>query len=261
MMMTRFAGISGYGVIAAALAVVIGQVSDVSAATISQIPPGFNASAVEIYLGNPAAQSQFDADPDVGVGDVSNFATIYDNFTFGSNLNVTNFSWIGIYADDPLGAGSTGADSFTVSIFSDVAGEPGGALGTFNVGLANETAIDSTIYSYSADISPFAVNGGQQYWFSVVANMNADVPVSPGDPAENQWGVAFSDLGDDLSFQDFQTGPGAAGIERFNDSVDYAFSVTAVPEPATCLALSVLSGGAIVRRHVRRRKNKSKMNA
>lgn len=255
----RFACIIRCGAILAAIAAISTPMSSAKAGTISQIPAGFSVSSVELYMGFPSGQSQFDANPDSLVGDVSNFATIYDNFTFGSNLSVTNFSWIGIYEDDPTT--SIGADSFTVRIFSDVGGQPGGTLASANVGMANETAIDSTIFSYSADISPFTVIAGQQYWFSVVANMNADDPPLATDPGVNEWGVAFSAIGDGESFQDFQTGPGLPGIERFNDPVDYAFSVTAVPEPATGLALLMLGGGAAAYRRVRRRSETTPVDA
>jgi hypothetical protein len=245
----RFACISRCGAFLAAVAAVTALAGSARAETYSQIPPGFSASSVELYFGFPFAYSQNDVSPDVGAGDVSNYATIYDNFSFGSNLSVTNFSWIGMYDADPTG--SIFANSFTISIYDDAGSTPGALLESFNVGNANETSIDSTIYSYSADITPFEVTAGQQYWFSAVANMNADVPVNPGDPDFNQWGVAFSAIGDGVSVQDFQTAPNT--ITRFDDTIDYAFSVTAVPEPATGLALLIFGGGAAAYRRVRRR--------
>ncbi|WP_160311401.1 PEP-CTERM sorting domain-containing protein [Rhodopirellula islandica] len=185
-------------------------------------------------------------------------------------MTVTNFSWIGVYTDSPTGLGSTGADSFTVRVYSDGfnategRAEPSTLLtsSTFTPGEANETAIDSTVFSYSADFSPFAVTANEQYWFSVVANMNADddqldefdvlLPV-------NEWGVVMSGIGDGESIQNFQTA--ANTITPFFDDFDYAFSVTAVPEPATGLALLMFGGGAAAYRRVRRSSRKNVANA
>ncbi|QEG01061.1 hypothetical protein Mal15_51370 [Stieleria maiorica] len=159
-----------------------------------------------------------------------NYSTSFDNFSFANDLTVTRFQWAGGYelinAD---GSTTASADSFTIGVYANDTtsgmSEPGAQLYSFDVGLASETKIAGVpgFYEYSAYVSPFAVAGGETYWFSVVANL---------DYLNNEWGLGYSDLGDDVSFQDI--GQFAADpLTRVKDSVDYAFSVSAVPEPST----------------------------
>lgn len=181
--------------------------------------------------GSPAADSQFDASSVNPL--LPDFATVYDNFSFASDLTVTNFSWIGAYEFDDIG--DVLANSFTVSVYGNdtmrlAGGEPSAAplyTETFATASLGETALTAggdTFRSYSADITPFSVTAGETYWFSAVANVEF---------VDNSWGLAFSPLGDGVSFQDFQTDDNVAALTRFDDSFDYSFSATAVPEPGS----------------------------
>lgn len=151
---------------------------------------------------------------------------------------MVKFSWVGAYE---VIAGPT-APSFTISIFGDdtvsgpYASQPGAELFSQNVGTASETIIPGAdFFRYDADITPFPISAGKTYWFSVVANMDID---------DNVFRVAFSGIGDKLSFQDFGELL-AFAPDRFDDPVDYAFSVqtvvpTVVPEPASFLPFAAI---------------------
>ncbi|MEP0430447.1 PEP-CTERM sorting domain-containing protein [Rhodopirellula bahusiensis] len=192
-----------------------------------------------INNGAPAGRSQNDLGATGNF--LPNFATVYDNFSFGSDLSITNFSWVGAYElDEP---GDVLANSFTVSVYENstggtLANEPATSAPvfyreTFATALLGESplTVDGLPFrSYSVDISPLNIVGGQTYWLSVVANV---------DFADNGWALAFSDLGDDLSVRDFQDNDNVPVLNRTSNSFDFAFSVTAVPEPGTFAALGL----------------------
>ncbi|MDV6032213.1 MAG: PEP-CTERM sorting domain-containing protein [Phycisphaera sp. RhM] len=168
------------------------------------------------------------------------FNTYYDNFSFSNDLTVTSFSWLGGYAFNNV-SGETiyAADKFQISIFADDSNQPALApLYTFDVGMASETLLQPGYYTYSADVTPFLVMGGETYWFSVAAALPYE---DTGAGGGNLWGIAFSDS---------PTGDGLA-IERQADLVgdpfttnthpiDLSFSVTAVPEPNSLLAFAAI---------------------
>lgn len=215
--------------------------TDARAEVVTQIPSPF---VTETFLGGTGALSQFDTGATGGF--LANFAFIYDNFTLTTDNKITEFSWIGYYEVEPP-AGPL-VDSITLSIYNDVAGEPGAAIFSQNVGSANETAVPGFdgFYSYNAAISPLTVNLGETYWWSVVGAV---------DFVDNGWGVALSDIGDDNSVREFQANE-FDPLQRFTGvGVDYAFSVTAVPEPSSIAAIAVLAGVGMA---WRRRKAKSR---
>lgn len=216
------------------------------AEVVTQIPDPF---VTETFAGGTGALSQLDTGATGGF--LPNFAFIYDNFSLTTNNKITGFSWIGYYEvpEGPL------VDSITLSIFNDASGipgtitEPGTAIFTQNVGRANETAVPGFdgFYSYSASIAPLTVGLGETYWFSVVGAV---------DFADNGWGVALSSIGDDISVREFQANE-FDPLERFTGvGVDYAFSVTAIPEPSSMAALAVVVGLGFARRR-RKGKNRS----
>ena len=198
-----------------------------SAGVLTQIPDPFTT---ETFSSNVFAFSQFDTSTTLDATQRRDFATVYDNFSFGSDMFITQLGWVGGYGsipNDPENTGGPVSDSFTVTVFDDDNGEPGTVLASYNAGQASETTIAGFdgFYSYAISVSPLAVTGGETYWFSAVAKLDSEL---------NNWGLAFSDIGDDNSYQDFgllNTSP----VQRFNDPVDYAFSVTAtaVPEPSS----------------------------
>ena len=185
--------------------------------------------------GTTANLSQFDLG--ATAPNLQNFATAYDDFVLASDGLLTEVSWIGAYDLSTPGL----APDFTVSIFTGLDSTLGSGVlvDSFNVGSANETANGDVAdyFSYTADMSGFGLHltGGTTYWLSVVANL---------DFGDAGWGWAFSDIGNDVSFQDF----GDTSLTRYDDQVDYAFSVTAVPEPGSAIVLVGLMGFAGFRR-------------
>lgn len=252
----------------AVLAVLVASsASRAQAEVFSQIPQPFGTTD---FLGGPTAQSQFDAFPDTDPAfpdevPISAFATVYDNFSFSFDGAIVEYSWVGGYRD----AGVL-ADSFTVSIFEDntplVAGatQPGNLVSalinstTFLPAEANETVIDGFgpepgdneggFYSYTATAPNIPIVAGRDYWFSVVANLDADEG-SGG----NDWGLAFSTFGpaDGLGIQDFQNDITIPDTVRFQDPIDFSFSVTAIPEPSSAILLATLGLTASLRRRRR----------
>ncbi len=222
----------------AALVFVAGEARQASAGTItySQIPGPFSTTAVP--GGDTYGVSQFDTG---AAGSIyrQDYSTSYDSFSFGGNFDVVSFDWVGGYELlDGTGTPTAFADSFDVSIYANdttgtLANQPGALLYTQNVGSASEAALAGVegFFTYSASISPFSVTAGDTYWFSSVANL---------DFLDNEWGIAFSGIGDGTSvnkFANLNTDP----FVTSEFGADLAFSVTAVPEPTGLAMFGLLA--------------------
>lgn len=123
------------------------------------------------------------------------FAQVYDNFTLGSNTNLTSIHFEGAYFNPPQQGPIT---QFTVQLFSDAGGQPGTLLQSVSVaGTASETFDGNfggfPFYTYSVALPNWAVTAGTQYWISVYP----DLAFPP------QWGWASGNGGDGVSYQDF----------------------------------------------------------
>jgi len=174
-------------------------------------------------------------------GGFGNFATTYDNFTLAASTSVTEADWVGGYFNP---ATQAPISQFTVTFWSDSAGQPGSALTTETIaGTATETFVsndgNSAVYSYAATLpTAFTATAGTQYWMSVVP----DVGFPP------QWGWASGTGGDGAAVQDFFGG-------RSTLAADMAFTLkgSSVPEASSMIGLGslVLGGGLLV---LRRRK-------
>ncbi len=160
-------------------------------AVVRQIPRPFVTETFAVTGGTVASsQTEFNPPP----GDNPTFARAFGNFSFVDSIGIRGFDWVGLYdSDDPL---DPTASSFTVDIFDDVAGglfgsQPGTSIFSFNAGLADETPIAGFdgFNRYRANLpTPFSVVGGQDYWFSVTANLDFGNPSIPG--TGNLWGLA-----------------------------------------------------------------------
>jgi hypothetical protein len=208
----------------------------IRAETVTQIPGPF---VPVTYSGKQAALSQFDlgATPP----NLQNFATTFENFTFASSGVINSLSWIGQYeAGSPAPVGGAGPN-FQVNFYTSLGATAGSAVpvATYNIGTANQTLVGApgplAFYSYSTTGTPFSVVGGTTYFASIVARL---------DYAVAGWGLAFSNIGTLGSVQDF----GDLALTRFNDPINYAVNISAVPEPGSVAAILAVAGVVAVRR-------------
>lgn len=247
----------------AVLAVLVASsASRAQAEVFSQIIEDVNG----VFVANPITQtemgstfeaigidSQFDTGA-VGSADFRpNSATAYDSFSFASDLSITGFNWVGFYED----ANDIFADSFTIRVFDNNGSGPAFDNGTGNPALqpgnqlleltvsGNETenvAGDGQFgfFEYEATLAtPFSIDANTTYWFSAVANLDF--------VTGNAWNFAFSTEGDGTSVQDFGEFLDTP-LERFSVNSDLAFSVTAIPEPGSLMALGLTGGLLAFRR-------------
>lgn len=171
-------------------------------------------------------------------GGNGNFATVYDNFSLGANTNINEVQWTGEYFNPPQQGNIT---AWTVTFYSDAAGQPGSALATFNIGgTGNETFLGNfagfPTYTYDVAVN-FNATAGTQYWMSVVPDL--------GFPP--QWGWSEGSGGDGVAYQDFFG-------SRTNLGVDMAFTLSGssvtTPEPGSMMLLGtgLLGLAGLVRR-------------
>jgi hypothetical protein len=185
------------------------------------------ASEVIVYAQNPNYQNLYASQNDTSVGGFGAFATSYDNFTLGSTTAINQVQWVGGYFN-PQSAGTI--TNWTVSFWSNSAGQPGSLLASFAIGgnggetfLQNDALGDPT-YLYTAAVN-FSAAGGTAYWLSVVP----DLAFPP------QWGWTTSSTGDGISYQDLFG-------NRSSNPTDLAFVLfqqqqTTVPEPGSLMLL------------------------
>ncbi len=181
----------------------------------------------------------FASQNDTSSGGFGPFATAYDNFTLAATSTVTQAAWVGGYFNTASQAPISG---FTLTFWSDNAGQPGSPLKTESIaGTANETFMADTggsaVYSYSATLpTPFKATADTHYWLSVVP----DLSYPP------QWGWATGTGGDGVSYNDFFG-------SRTQAPGDLAFTLkgsSIIPEASTMIGFGglVLGGLLFLRR-------------
>ena len=200
------------------------------------LSPAWASPIIYTQPSDGATGTLYASQNDTNGGGFGNFATLYDDFTLGPAI-VDDVHWTGGY----FGGQPTTITAFTITFWSDNAGQPGVQLLSETIpGNANETFVGNEpsgpIYTYSVDLSiPFLATGGTQYWLSIVP----DVGFPP------QWGWHTGTGGDGIAYQDFFG-------SRFQVPVDFAFDLTgaAVPEPASLalVGLGILALTAFRRR-------------
>jgi hypothetical protein len=187
--------------------------------------PAF-AAEVLVYSQSPNFEGLIASQNDTS-GTFGAFATAYDNFTLGTATAINQVQWVGGYFNPQMLGPIT---AWTVSFYSDNAGQPGGLLASFAIGgNGGETFLQNDVlgdpnYLYTAAVS-FGAAAGTPYWLSVVP----DLAFPP------QWGWQQSSQGDGISYQDFFG-------TRSSNPTDLAFSLfmqqtTTTPEPGSLMLL------------------------
>jgi hypothetical protein len=176
---------------------------------------------------------------------------VFDNFRLASAGSVTKINWVGAYSFLNIGISPT----FEINFYQDgVGGIPGLRIGsTLSAVAATETSqSDPGYFLYSATIAPVALLGGTNYWLSIMAN----VP-----DALDSWGLAITNATVDpslLGSAQLYGGimykyPSTVGSDQF-PTVDFAFSLEAVPEPGSIVLLVTSSIAIFGLRPIRARK-------
>ena len=150
--------------------------------------------------------------------DLGNGFTSYENFILGGTTTLRSVQWWGIY----FPGNTASADSFTVSIYANNAGQPGSAVaGPLSVAATRQVTSNTVggtwdLYLYDAVI-PDTVLGAGTYWLSIVNNTSG----------ADSWYWATS-----ASSGDARQNTGALNLELAFNLSDTA---STVPEPSTYL--------------------------
>lgn len=198
------------------------------------VPVTFNSVTTALSLNDSSA------DPNSPNFQRSDFAVTYESFSHTSSGTTTKFSWVG--SRQEIGLPDPGSN-FTIRVYGDALNAPpvyGTAeLASFSVTGATTTDLGNDYNLYEANAS-FAFSAGTKYWVSIVNELDYNT---------NGWGLAFSDRGggDMNSFQDYEPDIQITPT-RYNDAIDYAIRITAVPEPSSALACLVGLGLVTFRR-------------
>lgn len=177
--------------------------------------------------------SQNDTTP----GGFGNFATMYDDFRFGTGQVITDVHWTGGFFNGTPAAIS----SFRIAFYADNAGQPGASLYAATIaGNANQTSLGTVggfpFASYSVDLTTeFNAAANTSYWVSIVPDM-AFPP---------QWGMAVTNAGNGSAFQDFFGGRGAIADMAFELS---GHAATAVPTPGSLPLVALALFGLLAMR-------------
>jgi hypothetical protein len=170
-------------------------------------------------------------------GGNGNFATTYQQFSFGQTIDVESFHWVGGYFNPPTQAPITG---WALNIYGDNKGVPdllNTIFGTKVLGTGGETFIGTfngtSLYQYALNFNSFDINKGT-YWASVVPDL--------GFPP--QWGWATSGGANNNGYQCFFGECASIGT-------GLAFGIDGVPEPGMPVMLGtgiLLVAGALRRK-------------
>ncbi|MEM7455934.1 MAG: PEP-CTERM sorting domain-containing protein [Planctomycetota bacterium] len=176
---------------------------------------------------------------DNGVGGASGVQTAFrsdmdgndamaDDFVVFSTTQVSGIQWTGTYFSTQT---PQAFDDFTINIYFDDSGTPGALAESFTPGddvNRNDSGFDVngiSIYEYSAALD-FTAIAGTQYHMSIVNDTTAD----PDD--DWYWGLGL------FGNATFSPDGGASWIP--NQDVTMDFSLTAIPEPGTTIAIGLL---------------------
>lgn len=179
------------------------------------------------FVQPPGHFGGFDADPSIQVA---------ENFQFGQTSTIGRLIWWGGYYSP-----AAPQENFTVQLFADVGGRPGGLLSGFDIGSISKTATGNFVnpgqypeYRYSADLTtPFAAQAGTTYWLSI----------GYGQTSTWLWEASVStDINSGVQ-RSYSGGPWQPYFDRT------AFQLVVVPEPNGALLLAgAVASMAVIRR-------------
>ena len=161
-------------------------------------------------------------------GGNGDFAKVFDNFSLTARTLVTDVHWVGGYFNPTSQAP---INSFLVQIWSDAVGPGTALLAASQAGVANETLISGSTYSYDIDLSTaFVAEANTTYWLSIQPTL-----LFPP-----QWGWVAGTGGDGVAYQDFFG-------TRTQQPLDLAFSLTGhlLPAPAGLALVGLALAGAL----------------
>jgi len=176
---------------------------------------------IEVYMQAPTLNGSWWASQN-DIGGQGNFATVYDNFRIYSVTNpyiLDDVEWFGIYVNPGPPGNITG---WTISIYADNAGQPGGALWSRYFGVSYPGYMEVcgfgafNMCSYDMD----SITGGYKlmpnttYWLSVVPDMKFPP----------QWGWGTGTSGDGIAYQNWYG-------TLYQRNSDLAFNLQGIPTP------------------------------
>jgi hypothetical protein len=193
---------------------------------------GLAASNVSFadFVQLPGHFGGFDSDASIRVA---------EDFQFAQNSSVGNLTWWG----GNYGP-SASSDSFTVQLYADVGGQPGGLLSGFAVGNITATPTGGYVndpdlypeFRYSATLqTPFLAQAGTTYWLSITYSPTGTWLWEASSSTDINSGVQRSYNG--------------GAWEPYYDRT--AMQLVVVPEPSSALLLAVAVAVSVIisRRH------------